>query len=1569
MNFFVDKHHPNSSDLNPGTENFPWKSILRATLAPEISGDDTVYIKEGTYHSFIPGISPAKDKGKIVYQAFKDDSVVVTTGKPLLSNNLNWQIKSWCFDPRFYSIVNCTEIVAPSVIKIDFSVNPFYNGHFVYIPSLSSYSNFYDDKNIENNRTIFKVISSNEYSIIINIGTGLPVGAVNNFVTTILNDGKVAQPAVKLSVQRNENLFNDYKEFNHHLDCTKPLLYSSSSTLPTATASKFFTYYNGSYRYFSNQENGATTIGDHGIWGITDISLSGHNDCFYNDFILITSLTSHPSFNQATDRFNNTFFSPFSAICIDFKNLKTVNGKTYSNWRVLSAGKDDIWIESFFTPTLTGINNFISETKTPKLYNSWYIADPYRDTHYPVLSNNFFDIEQQNIPSKASCYSLNGKNLGYWAIRLRKTLHHAPVYNYNIFNYNPSGTSSFFIDKNDIVNKDYPFCIPLHNDRNFTTFTDGNSPYNFGWKSDTTILTGSSNSSTNPKAFWIRKRNRTDFNLLPLNFDIWHFSFLNYLRGGKTNLREPIWPLHGWPNLFYLTSPQKNYFLQFYNDTNTYTEENDALSLPTYSEGLISEFITIGQENLLLQGAKGDRASTIQDICQGENERLQKGNINPIYTGSLQPYHFFYGIGNSTLYVNVDKEKYNLDITAELNDTNSIFLPCPIYSSDYDSLGSTLVYECSADSSNRIIVVSVNNGQDSCKSYNTTHIFRPGNLFCTSQMYTSERFSISGYDSGIRAQTIFKVISSYYDKSSFNTVIDFSLENGQKINLRNSRVIRISKIVDNIEVKNLKFIGIKGTNTCLKNVVYDNCVFQLTTPYSTFITDDVTFRDCLMLDAYDLCVMGSNPKEGKTLYERCFFEKNNKIAAWGASDRNKSVYTDNEIMSDSVVTKQRDGYAKWYDMDDTRLQFLDNEFIKADSGGIFTEINDNLVRYPLWNEWEPNMMVAFDGIADNTQVVDGVTKVLQYTPTSKATVFSLPPLCRADNLNYIDPSSPSNFYDYESRVLRYSFPSPGSLYGPNLKTYSNYRLRAISAINYGVWRATGLSTLTGLSAMTGNLNPFEDMETPVSFFKTQFRSSSVTSSTDVLFDGNVFWIVDYAPYIWLPSYRWEIKNYLNSLTGYPASTRNSRIINNVFDIQGWGIDNSSTGNYLIINNTFNNSFGIYHRFVGNRGTKTSKNKNSTITSFITYWNDPQGGPWSYTACNILNSNNIYTTNFNSHDQRSLKFNALFMQVYGEAGVPTWNPFPGNNPYSYPILGQQAVGANFHPYKYAFFPDQYCIDSTATRNLWNNTNTNNISTNSFDGSDVRVINIMWALTALNLIPIDYNSLSYTTSITSDSNLFDKGLIEPRLGYNYNDAWPLSTYKYTRAIGTSYETAQFTLPYSEYFTGKYKIEKPVAVSLAGDIFPENNSIRKTTDKIKIFEGLYFRDETIESSNFSSLTSIDNYRGFYKNTKGSTLRKLFDKDILLKHNVNNNITLTTLIYDGPTLVISDLKDKNNIISIKTNNNGQLITWNPSNRDFNILEKNKTYFFAISGNVELLEKFNVFRPISDNYNIGGVA
>ena len=75
--YYVDKHHPEASDQNPGTKKKPFRTINQA--AKVVQAGEQVMIRGGVYHEQIQpaqgGVSP---KQMIKYQAYPGDEVIVT---------------------------------------------------------------------------------------------------------------------------------------------------------------------------------------------------------------------------------------------------------------------------------------------------------------------------------------------------------------------------------------------------------------------------------------------------------------------------------------------------------------------------------------------------------------------------------------------------------------------------------------------------------------------------------------------------------------------------------------------------------------------------------------------------------------------------------------------------------------------------------------------------------------------------------------------------------------------------------------------------------------------------------------------------------------------------------------------------------------------------------------------------------------------------------------------------------------------------------------------------------------------------------------------------------------------------------------------------------------------------------------------------------------------------------------------------------------------------------------------------------------------------------------------------
>ncbi|HPO14200.1 MAG TPA: right-handed parallel beta-helix repeat-containing protein, partial [Candidatus Hydrogenedentes bacterium] len=73
--FFVDTNAPMASDLNPGTENEPWKTIQKA--ADALEPGETVYIKAGVYHERIEPQNSGTLNNFISYSAYPGDEVTI----------------------------------------------------------------------------------------------------------------------------------------------------------------------------------------------------------------------------------------------------------------------------------------------------------------------------------------------------------------------------------------------------------------------------------------------------------------------------------------------------------------------------------------------------------------------------------------------------------------------------------------------------------------------------------------------------------------------------------------------------------------------------------------------------------------------------------------------------------------------------------------------------------------------------------------------------------------------------------------------------------------------------------------------------------------------------------------------------------------------------------------------------------------------------------------------------------------------------------------------------------------------------------------------------------------------------------------------------------------------------------------------------------------------------------------------------------------------------------------------------------------------------------------------------
>ena len=73
--YYVDTHHPQANDGNPGSESLPWKTITRANT---VQPGDTVYIKAGTYDTYIAPGNSGTVSAPITYQNYGTDVVTIS---------------------------------------------------------------------------------------------------------------------------------------------------------------------------------------------------------------------------------------------------------------------------------------------------------------------------------------------------------------------------------------------------------------------------------------------------------------------------------------------------------------------------------------------------------------------------------------------------------------------------------------------------------------------------------------------------------------------------------------------------------------------------------------------------------------------------------------------------------------------------------------------------------------------------------------------------------------------------------------------------------------------------------------------------------------------------------------------------------------------------------------------------------------------------------------------------------------------------------------------------------------------------------------------------------------------------------------------------------------------------------------------------------------------------------------------------------------------------------------------------------------------------------------------------
>lgn len=76
IDYYVDQNHPSANDQNAGTVDQPWKTINKANQT--LTAGDTVYIKAGTYSTYINPSNSGTLGNRITYQNYGSDTVTIS---------------------------------------------------------------------------------------------------------------------------------------------------------------------------------------------------------------------------------------------------------------------------------------------------------------------------------------------------------------------------------------------------------------------------------------------------------------------------------------------------------------------------------------------------------------------------------------------------------------------------------------------------------------------------------------------------------------------------------------------------------------------------------------------------------------------------------------------------------------------------------------------------------------------------------------------------------------------------------------------------------------------------------------------------------------------------------------------------------------------------------------------------------------------------------------------------------------------------------------------------------------------------------------------------------------------------------------------------------------------------------------------------------------------------------------------------------------------------------------------------------------------------------------------------